>query len=89
MHTYINMTKVISISDDAYEQLHKLKGEKDSFTTIILRIVEKEKRKLASFAGALSEESAEALKKEMKEMRAVHRRRHQKRLQEMMANVTG
>ena len=75
------MTKVISISDDAYEQLEHLKAENESFTKVILRVTEKIKQKpLATFFGALSEESAKALEKEIKETRALHRKLHTQRL---------
>ena len=85
MHVYIHqMTKVISISDDAYELLQSVKGENESFTKVILRVAEKEKQKpLASFFGALSEESAQALEKEIKETRALHRKLHAQRLSRM------
>ena len=46
------MTKIISISDQAYEELKKIKAEDESFTKVILRVAEKEKRKpLMAFFG--------------------------------------
>lgn len=45
MYAYTNMTKVISISDDAYDGLKEVKSENESFSRVILRIIEKEKRK--------------------------------------------
>lgn len=75
------MTRIISISDGAYELLEKLKGEDESFTKVILRVAEKEKPKLSSFFGALSKESADALEREIKKTRALHRELHQKRVQ--------
>ena len=79
------MTKVISISDDAYALLQRVKVENESFTKVILRVAEKEKQKpLASFFGALSVESANALEKEIKETRALHRKLHAKRLLRMI-----
>ena len=46
------MTKIISISDEAYEKLSLMKGQ-DSFTRIILKIIgsHSNKQKLLSFAG--------------------------------------
>ena len=86
MYAYIqHMTKVISISDDAYALLQKVKVENESFTKVILRVAEKVKQKpLAYFFGALSEESANALEKEIKETRALHRKLHTKRLSRMV-----
>lgn len=59
MYAYMYaMTKVISISDDAYERLQKAKEEKESFSRVILRVVEEKKRRsLTEFFGALPEES--------------------------------
>ncbi len=46
------MTKIISLSDEAYKKLSLIKGQ-DSFTKVILRMVEinKNKEKLLEFAG--------------------------------------
>ncbi len=38
MHTY--MTKIISLSDNAYEMLKKMKQGRDSFSDVVLRITE-------------------------------------------------
>ena len=56
MHTYIYisdiMTKVISISDDAYYALTELKEGKDSFSKVVLRIVKKVKKvSILEFTG--------------------------------------
>lgn len=45
------MTKVISLSDEAYANLCKLKGEHDSFSDVVNRLAAKEKRSLSEFAG--------------------------------------
>ncbi|MFH0876382.1 MAG: antitoxin VapB family protein [archaeon] len=46
------MTKVISLSDDAYDMLKKLKEENESFSDVVRRITnEPAKKKLMSFAG--------------------------------------
>ncbi|MDA3836716.1 MAG: hypothetical protein PF542_03770 [Nanoarchaeota archaeon] len=46
------MTKIISISDEAYQRLSTIKGG-DSFTKVILKIVKahSNKEKILSFAG--------------------------------------
>ncbi len=43
------MTKIISLSDEAYEKLSRLKG-KDSFSKTILRLLENRKP-LSAYAG--------------------------------------
>ena len=55
MHAYmylIVMTKVISISEEAYNQLSELKEDNDSFSKVVLRIAKKVKKvSLLEFAG--------------------------------------
>lgn len=69
------MTRVISISDDAYEELRKIKASK-SFSKIIIEIVnEKKTDNLMKFAGILSEEEGEKIKKEIYEDRKMPSRR--------------
>jgi len=46
------MTKVISISDEAYKRLSTLKSRKESFSEVIMRITEvNRKESLLSLAG--------------------------------------
>ena len=46
------MTKVISLSDEAYNALSELKEGKDSFSKVVLRIANKVKKvSLLEFAG--------------------------------------
>jgi predicted CopG family antitoxin len=46
------MTRVISISDDAYDSLAQLKKNKDSFSKVILRLTKNAKKvSLLEFAG--------------------------------------
>ena len=48
----MGMTKIISISDEAYRELVKRKGKDDSFTKVVLRLTrETPKRMPSSFAG--------------------------------------
>ena len=59
MHVYIHvMTKVISISDEAYNYSKSLKEENDSFSKVIRRLVPKKSgRDILKLAGALNDES--------------------------------
>tara|TARA_Y100000034_G_scaffold68539_1_gene82708 strand:+ start:7027 stop:7242 length:216 start_codon:yes stop_codon:yes gene_type:complete len=69
------MTKVISISDEAYEILRRLKANK-SFSEIIIDITkEKGKDNLMKFAGAISNKEGEKIKKEIYEDRKMPSRR--------------
>ena len=61
---YVYMTKVISISDEAYGRLKRLKNEK-SFSEIIVELSNKKNEiDLMSFAGSLSEKEADKIKKD-------------------------
>ncbi len=72
---YISMTKVISISDDAYEELSKIKNGY-SFSEIIIELTkEKKKKSIMDFAGIISEEEGNRMLKEVKESRKLKSRR--------------
>ncbi|MCS6767610.1 MAG: antitoxin VapB family protein [Candidatus Nitrosocaldus sp.] len=46
------MTKVISLSDEAYKALKRIKGKDESFSDVILRLIGSiEPRPLSEFAG--------------------------------------
>jgi len=52
---HINMTKIISLSDEAYGKLKNMKKTGESFSKVVLRISEKEEKKpLMTFFGAWS-----------------------------------
>lgn len=69
------MTKVISISDEAYANLKKIKNER-SFSEIIIELTfEKNKDSLMKFAGILSKEEADKIKKEIYKERKIPSRR--------------
>ncbi|MBI2584165.1 MAG: hypothetical protein HYW25_05840 [Candidatus Aenigmarchaeota archaeon] len=47
------MTKIVSLSESAYEELSRLKREGESFSSVVRRIAEKEKRRsIMEFYGA-------------------------------------
>ena len=63
------MTKVISISDDAYELLKRFKMNK-SFSEVIIEIVgDKSRNSLMEFAGILTDKEANEMKKNIRETR--------------------
>ena len=66
---YIQMSKIISVSDEVYELLRRMKGEK-SFRVVIKDLAGRSnKERVLSFAGMLSDEEAEDLKKSVEESR--------------------
>ena len=69
MHVY--MTKVISLSDDAYNTLKHLKKDGESFSDIVLRVTSDEKRKkFMSTAGVWKDDKEiEKIFKEIAEER--------------------
>lgn len=71
---YINMTKIISISDEAYGELKKLKNGK-SFTEIIIELSKTKKRDIMDFVGILTKEEGEVILKEIKNKRKEGSRR--------------
>lgn len=69
------MTKVISISDESYDELMKLKRNL-SFTKIIMELVkEKRKDELMKFAGIWTKDEAEKIKKQIYEERKISSKR--------------
>ena len=64
--------KTIMISDDVYNKLARIKGDK-SFSDIIEELIEESislrRKKIEKYFGILKEEEAEELKKEIYEMR--------------------
>ncbi len=71
IYIYINMAKLIAVSEEAYSRLTKLKGREKSFTTVILELTEKKKSDIMNFFGALEmkEREATALKARLKKER--------------------
>jgi predicted CopG family antitoxin len=66
------MTKVISLSDPAYKRLSMLKGERESFSDIVMKITEKEvKKPLSDFSGCWkgSKEELDKIAKVLREER--------------------
>ncbi len=72
---HVCMTKVISISDDAYYALKKLKA-RSSFSEIIVNLaIEKAKRNIMEFAGTLSGKEGEEMKERIYEERKLKSKR--------------
>lgn len=66
---YTNMTKIISISDEAYEELSKLKNQL-SFTQIIIVLTKmKKKESIMEFTGMLTKEEGNKILREIEKGR--------------------
>ncbi len=71
---YVYMTKVISISDEAYQELAKHKAGR-SFTEVIIELAMNKKRPLSDFAGILTDEEGEKIIKTIYKERKMSSRR--------------
>ena len=67
-------TKTISITDEAYEMLKSWKRNQESFSEVIKKIGKR--HRLSSFAGVLSEKEGNMLEKNIKDGRALSRKRY-------------
>ncbi len=60
MHIAFNMTKVISLSNEAYQKLKNSKKPGESFSDVVMRIVsEKKKKSLLEFSGTWEGDDAD------------------------------
>jgi len=62
------VVKTITVTEDAYEALKRIKGEEESFSKVIIRVT-KGKTNLDKFFGVLSESEAKRVKRNIKRFR--------------------
>jgi len=74
-------TKTISLSDSAYEKLKSLKGENESFSDFVNRIVSE--ANISEYHGVLSDETADEIEEMIEEKRERNRRRHRDRVEDI------
>ena len=76
MHIAFLMTKVISLSENAYETLKSMKRPGESFSDVVIRVASKEKKKsILEFAGTWNGDDAdEVLAQIMKDRERVKSR---------------
>ena len=64
------MTKVISLSDDAYNELKKLKKENESFSNVVMNMAKRERKPLSAFLGKWPDpKELDRIKKELEKER--------------------
>jgi predicted CopG family antitoxin len=69
-HVHTVMTKVISLSEKAYAELKKRKGREESFSDVVLRIIEnRESGSLLKFAGVWAGREFDAIEKDLTKQR--------------------
>jgi predicted CopG family antitoxin len=51
MHTFINMVRTITIKDEVYQELLKIKGAGESFSDVIMGLLKRRKVDLSAFFG--------------------------------------
>ncbi len=62
MHIVFIMTKIISLSEKAYETLRSLKKPGESFSEVVIRVSAKEKKKsILEFAGTWDGDDADEI----------------------------
>ena len=72
MHIRIHMVKVISLSEEAYRELKIIKGEKESFSDVVMKLKRNRvKRPISDFFGVFKDnrDEWEGIKKKLEEDR--------------------
>lgn len=75
-------TKTLTITEEAYNRLAKLKKGKESFSEVINRV--SSRHTLREIYGILSKEAGEQLEKNILENRRLHRELREKRLTRLL-----
>ena len=75
-------TKTVTVTEEAYNRLARLKKENESFSDVINRVTGRVK--LSDFFGILSKESADKLEEAIKEGRKEHAKLSEKRHRRLM-----
>ena len=76
------MVKTLTIKDKVYDELKVIKGKDESFSDLFERMAAKESKGISEFAGFLSNEAADEIKKSIIEYRDSVRKLNDKRRNE-------
>ncbi len=77
-------TRTLSVTDEAYQRLKALKGDKESFSDVILKVTKKPR--LLEFAGIFSKEEVDEARRLIRESRQRSNERV-RRIAERMARI--
>ncbi|MBI5391094.1 antitoxin VapB family protein [Candidatus Woesearchaeota archaeon] len=78
--------KTITVTEDAYAAMKKIKEEHESFSDLFLRV--SKRRPLSDFFGILSPEGGAELEKNILEMRRARNKVHTKRVGRVIAELS-
>lgn len=78
-------TKTVSLSDDAYERLKKMKRKNESFSDVVRRITGK--TSLRNHHGILSKKAGKEIEETIEERRKKHRDLHEERIQKVTEEI--
>ena len=79
-HAYVYaVTKVISLSEDAYKALKRRKGKGESFSDVVIKVTEqKESKSILEFAGTWVGNDVDKIAQQIRREREVVRSREHK-----------
>lgn len=78
-------TKTLSITEEAYNRLKVLKNNKESFSDIIMRVTNKNRKSVSELYGLFPKKEADELERNIKEIRKLNLLKHKKRIREIGA----
>ncbi len=79
-------TKNISITEEAYKRLAKLRKGNESFSEIIVKVTKKDNWR--NYFGTFSKESIEALEKNILKSRKLHAKLHLERTKKLITEFS-
>lgn len=80
--------KTITVTEEAYDALKRVKAESESFSKVIIRVT-KGKNNLDKFVGILSEKDAERIKRNIKEFRRRFDKDYEERKHAVSRHLSG
>lgn len=80
-------TKTLTVTEDAYKRLARLKRKNESFSVVIERLTGKKETKLMDYFGILSEEAGENLEKNITATRKKKKNARAKRMNRLRGEL--